>query len=343
MLMKINKLLLVLLICAVLVSHFAAVSPVKAVDFLDLVIDEGLIVPWEINNIVPGSSGVVPVDIRNAGNINGYVAVWIDSVIDMEGENPEAETGNTDEPGEISQYLTLSISGEDIAPYTTAPGFELPVALYQFPGDSIYPLQLSDQPLEPGVTIQVLWEWAVPPQTSNIIQGDHVSFNINYVLTSNLIVQKPSTPIFPVSGGGQWLEDTPDSDMEDDDSEEIEDITDSDVEVGEEDKKDTSTTDVSDNTIIFDSEETDMADDFAGVPPSFMDDNLKPALAGSEGSQSTTDIKSVTSMKSEPAREILSRISLIVAISGTLAMTVIAYIERKRRNSGHKGVLTSNM
>jgi len=203
MLIKLNKLVLV---CAMLVLHFTAVSPVKADEGLDLVIDEGLIVPWEINNIAPGSSGVVPVDIRNAGSISGYMAVWIDGITDTEGENPEAETGNTEEPGELSQYLTLNISGGNISPYTASPDFELPIALNEFPQSSIHPLQLSDQPLQVGGTIQLQWEWAIPPQTTNVIQGDSVSFNIHYILTQDLLVQKPSTPTPAISGGGAWPE-----------------------------------------------------------------------------------------------------------------------------------------
>lgn len=448
MLMKLNRLALV---CAVLVLHFTAVSPAKADDFLDLVIDDGLIVPWEINNIAPGDSGVANVDIRNDGNTYGYVSVWIDGITDTEGENPEAETGNTEEPGELSQYLTLNISGGNISPYIASPDFELPVALNEFPQSSSHPLQLSDQPLLAQETIQIQWEWAIPPQTSNIIQGDSVSFNIHYMLTQDLLVQKPSTPTPTISGGGYWPEVTTDT-------------ADSDVKADEQQAIDTGAKDTSDDTAIFYSidgkvtikvlqgtrvisagndellyiiimpsrdppsipqnnillssiydvttftaegkceypeldtpvtiviefdkdklperftsiyvarytedsrwvkltdileinleagtltivtkqlstmavfAEIDMADDSREVVVS----SGESTISDSGAPQAKTDIKSTSAAKSTLMREILSQTSLAIAVSGTLAMTVLAYIERKRRNSRRKGVITSN-
>ena len=201
MVLKLCKLVLICTaLCTVLALNLAVASPARADEHLDLVIDGGVIVPWNISNIMPGSSGVVNVDVSNAGDISGYLAVWIDGITDTEGENPPSETGNTGEPGELSQYLTLNISGQHISPYTASPYFELPVVLNQFPQSSAYPLQLSDQPLEAGETIQIQWEWVIPPQTTNVIQGDRVSFDIHYTLTENLLVPKPSPP----TGGGSF-------------------------------------------------------------------------------------------------------------------------------------------
>jgi len=81
--------------------------------------------------------------------------------------------------------------------------------------------------------------------------------------------------------------------------------------------------------------ETDMANDFIEVIPSLTDDNLKPTLPDSKDSRIKIDLRNISSTKSAPAREILSQISLIVAISGTLTMIVLAYLERKRRDSRH--------
>ncbi len=313
-------------VCAVLVLHLAAVSPVKADEGLDLVIDEGLIVPWEINNIAPGSSGVVPVDIRNAGIVSGYLAVWIDGITDLEGENPEAETGNTEEPGELSQYLTLDILGGNISPYTASPGFELPVALNSFPGSISYPLQLSDQELQVGGAIQIQWRWAIPPQTSNNIQGDSVSFNIHYVLTQNLLVERPSASTPAIPGGGYLPGDTAVSYTQGNE-EVIEDITDSGTAAGEQ-----HTADTSGNTTIIHSSETDTADDSGEVIPPSADDNLKPDLPGSKDSLTKTALGNISSIISSSAREMLSRISLIIAVCGTLVMIILAYFERKRRD-----------
>ena len=322
------KLCKLVLICTVLAVHIIAVSPAKADESLDLIIDEGVIVPWEINNISPGSSGQVSVDIRNAGSDYGFLAVWIDGIVDSEGENPESETGDTEEPGELSQYLTLSISGGFIDAYTASPAFVLPVALSEFPQSIDSPLQLNDSPLHPNLPIQIQWEWAISPQVTNIIQGDRVSFNIHYILTQDILVQRPSTSTPTMPEGGYLPKVINVADTQDDDNEEIlEDINDYDTEADEQD-----TTDASGNVTIIHSTETDTTDDSREAMPTITDDNFKPTLPDIKDSQSKIDLKNISSIKSTSAQEMLSQICLIVAVCGTLVMVTLAYIERKRRD-----------
>ena len=325
---------ILVLICGMLVIPFIIVSPVHAGASLDLVVDEGVAVPWEINNISPGSSGQVIVNLRNAGSIYGFLAVWIDNIVDSEGENPESETGNTEEPGELSQYVTLNISGLNISPYTVSPDFQLPVALNDFPQSSSQPLQLSDQPLQAGGTIQLTWEWAVPLQAENDIQGDSVSFTIYYTLTQILLVQKPSTttPITAEPERGYWLGDVPFDDAPDDETSDImEYAAVDDAETDEQPMPAKRPEDTSGNTTGFHSQETDAGDDVAEVILYPTDDDLKPALPETEDSRVKIDLKNIGSTGGTPMEEIFSRISLIVAVSGTLAMIILAYIERKRR------------
>jgi hypothetical protein len=318
MLMKLSKLILA---GAMLALPLTAVSPVIADENLDLVIDDGLIVPWAINNIAPGSSGVEYVDIRNAGNIDGYLAVWIDGITDTEGENPESETGDTEEPGELSEYLTLKISGNNIAPYTASSAFVLPVALDAFPQSVSAPVQLNDRPVSPGVTIQIQWDWAVLPQATNIIQGDRVSFNIHYVLTQDLLVPRPPSSM---SSSSSEEIDTDDEDIQDDSADEIsedetEDIIDSDEETNEEQETDTGVKDTSGNATTI-------------IP---KDDYIEPTSPASGDSRPKIDLSQISSTKHTTTHEILSRVSLIVAIGGALSMTVLAGLERMHRNSRH--------
>jgi hypothetical protein len=159
---------------------------------LDLEISGEGATSWHINQVKPGDYGIKTVTLHNAGDTKGYVAIWIDGIIDNEGDNPESETGDTTEPGELSRFLTLNISGNDVSPYTASSGFQLPVVLKNFPSSASDPLQLSEQPLAAGDTIQIQWEWSLPPQTRNDVQGDGVSFNIHYMLTQDSLVTKPS-------------------------------------------------------------------------------------------------------------------------------------------------------
>lgn len=165
-----------------------------AADPVDLELGGGGATSWNISNIMPGDSGTEIVTLHNAGYGEGYLAVWIDNIIDSEGDNPESESGDTTEPGELSQYLTLNMSGDNISPHSALPGFTLPAALSEFPHSASQPLHLGYQPLKAGETFQIQWEWSLPPQTTNVVQGDSVSFDIHYILTHNP----------PPSGGGYW-------------------------------------------------------------------------------------------------------------------------------------------
>jgi len=65
---------------------------------------------WNIGNVSPGDSGTKTVSLHNAGPQNGFVAIWISNLVSSEGDNPESETGNTAEPGELHNYLLFNIS-----------------------------------------------------------------------------------------------------------------------------------------------------------------------------------------------------------------------------------------
>lgn len=315
-------------ICAMLVLPLTAASPVKADESFNLIVNGGVIVPWNISNIAPGSHGTFGVDIRNAGAVSGFISIWINGIIDAEGVNPESETGDTGEPGELSQYLTLNITGPFVAPYTETPCFGLPVTLSQFPGSVLSPLMLHDQLLEPGVTIHVQWEWAVPPETTNIIQGDRVTFDIHYLLTSELLIRRP---IIPGGGGGGSTRDDTDSDTQDEEIDEInEDIADTDVEPDEQHETDTDGKELSDNTSTLPTEETDITDDSIVILPY---DHLQPAPTKPEESQRKIDLGDISSAEKANIGEVFSQVSLIVAVIAVSTMIILAVTVRKRRKN----------
>jgi len=49
--------------------------------------------------------------LSNTGYEDGVVTIWISGIVNSEGANPESETGDTAEPGELSDYLILNVSG----------------------------------------------------------------------------------------------------------------------------------------------------------------------------------------------------------------------------------------
>ncbi len=169
--------------------------------FLDLEIDSPGTIRWVMSNIQPGDSGLEPVTLRNTGNATGYLCIWISDLVDDEGANPESETGDTSNPGELSSYLFLDIINDGMTfGRLMNNGFvstNLPVRLRYFPASINNALCITNTPIEVGQSLELQWQWTLSPKTRNDAQGDNVSFSIFYSLISELPPQ-----IFGRPGGG---------------------------------------------------------------------------------------------------------------------------------------------
>ncbi len=141
--------------------------------------------PWNITNIKPGDCGVQMLSMCNAGNRSGALTIWISDICDCEGANPEPETGNTGQPGELSQYLLFRPVSNRLSA-----NIPLPAILADFPQSTDDPKKITISPIAPGETIDLIWEWGLPTSVGNEVQGDCVSFTINYTLT-----EMPVTPV----------------------------------------------------------------------------------------------------------------------------------------------------
>jgi len=132
---------------------------------------------WNIANIIPGDSGTKTLTLHNVGSVDGFVSLWVSNIISSEGINPESETGNTGEPGELDQYLLLNIS---------CPGLDsnisLPATIDNLPQSASDPDYIKISPLDVDDTITLDWQWQLPVETGNEAQGDSLSFTINYML-----------------------------------------------------------------------------------------------------------------------------------------------------------------
>jgi hypothetical protein len=133
--------------------------------------------PWVISNIKPGDSGTKVVELRNIGSEDGFVTIWLDDIISSEGINPESETGDTTEPGEIDHHLQLNLTVDGLST-----NLDLPATIIDFPHSASWSNYLEVIPLKAGDTINLQWDWELPPQTGNVVQGDAVSFTTNYLL-----------------------------------------------------------------------------------------------------------------------------------------------------------------
>lgn len=165
-------------------------SAAQAADPVDLVLGGEGATPWSTSGITPCFSGTKSVTLHNDGTSSGTVSIWISDIVNDEGLNPEPETGDTAEPGELGSYLLFNLSGSGLTTNLT-----LPATIDKFPASVSDTNYVRMGPLNAGDTVMLVWDWKLPCQTGNDVQGDSLSFNINYSLEE----LPPSTP---TAGGG---------------------------------------------------------------------------------------------------------------------------------------------
>ena len=71
---------------------------------------------FTLGPLAPGDSGTITYTLNNVGSIDGYLDLQGIGVVDTEGTNPESETGNTAEPGELSDniYVTVTLGASQL-------------------------------------------------------------------------------------------------------------------------------------------------------------------------------------------------------------------------------------
>jgi hypothetical protein len=194
--------LMVLMLICPLFFLFPAGQAYGAPYTLDLQLDDPAIIRWEYFDIMPGYSGIEPVNLHNTGDIPGYIYIWISDIVDGEGLNPESETGNTSEPGELGSCILLNIINPEMSfGRLTGTGymepFSLPVSISSFPGSSNQALFILDTAIYPGETLELQWQWELPASVGNQAQGDTVSFTIYYMLSTFYTEEEEPGPAEP--------------------------------------------------------------------------------------------------------------------------------------------------
>jgi hypothetical protein len=130
---------------------------------------------WNIGAINPGASGTQPITVMNSGTEPGDLTIWVSNIVNTEGTNPKFETSPGS--GDLGNYVTFSIVSGRISSNIAMPS--LVNSLPQNASDSHY-IRVSS--LAAGETITINWNWSLPSGTGNIVQGDSLSFTINYAL-----------------------------------------------------------------------------------------------------------------------------------------------------------------
>lgn len=130
---------------------------------LDLELTSSEHIPFAFSDVVPGWTKTFTYTVKNAGSINGKLSLAAANVANTEGLNPESETGDIDEPGELGANMNVQVKygGSTVATGT----------LNNFNGTNI----LTNYPLNAGESKMVEIIVTVPTGVENDIQGDVVT------------------------------------------------------------------------------------------------------------------------------------------------------------------------
>ena len=153
--------------------------------------------PWSIANMHPGDAGSTTVTLRNTGSGNGAVTIWISDIVSSDGANPESETGDTADPGELGTYLLLGISCSRLETNVC-----LPARIDSLPHGPSSANYTRLNRLNAGETLVLDWQWRLPAEVENDVQGDTLSFSINYYLQET--PGSGGTGVGGGGGGGGW-------------------------------------------------------------------------------------------------------------------------------------------
>ena len=109
-----------------------------AQDPVDLVLGGTGAASWNVDPVIPGDSGSKMLELRNVGTEEGTLSIWISNIVSNEGDNPEPETGDVSEPGELDSTLLFNCVCSRLST-----NISLPETLINFPqsiSDSRYSL-----------------------------------------------------------------------------------------------------------------------------------------------------------------------------------------------------------
>jgi len=130
---------------------------------------------WNIGGVKPGNTGTQLITILNNGTDAGNLTVWVSNIVNTEGTNPKFQP--TPGSGDLGSYVTFTILSSRMTSNISMPA--LVNSLPQNAADTHYIKVLS---MAAGETISIDWNWNLPAGTGNVVQGDSLSYTINYAL-----------------------------------------------------------------------------------------------------------------------------------------------------------------
>jgi len=129
--------------------------------------DDPLGAYFTVSNVKPGNSGSEDMELSNTGTIAGTAYIHFKDVVDSPGTTPESEP--TPDNGELSENLKIKVS---VDATTIVEDFLSVIESNSY--------QLGT--ISGGGSLTVTIEWSIPSDVGNAIQGDSVTFSIEFSL-----------------------------------------------------------------------------------------------------------------------------------------------------------------
>ena len=141
---------------------------------------------FTLGPLAPGASGSYTWVLTNVGNLPGFLDLSSVTVVNTEGLNPESETGDTSEPGELGANLLvelfLDVNGD--GNYVSTDGDVnifaggAPAAINGM-ASALYDL---DYVLAASGFVNLQLNWSLSSGTGNDVQGDIVTVGMTFEL-----------------------------------------------------------------------------------------------------------------------------------------------------------------
>ena len=190
-----SKRLVILLALAALLLSFAAPVSAATTPPVQITLGGSGATPWNIGNIAPGQSGTKVITVQNTGLYTGNLTLWISNIANTDGTPARFQTQGT---GDLGQFLTFSVTSSRISGNIT-----MPTRLGNFPSSASDSHYLKVFSLRSAELITMTWQWNLPPNVGNVVQGDSLTFDINYGLEqSDTLPPQGTTTVPPTSTTG---------------------------------------------------------------------------------------------------------------------------------------------
>jgi hypothetical protein len=133
-------------------------------------LDSSGLTPWNVNNIKPGDIGFKTITVQNSGSDAGTLSIWLSDIVN-------AHTAATMGTGVLGNNVILKITGAGL--YSN---FTMPAPLNNFPQSTTDSKYIRIDNMAAGAAASLDLTWELPTAAGNDVQGDNLSFSINYTL-----------------------------------------------------------------------------------------------------------------------------------------------------------------